>query len=47
MAAQIHIAGSTWTGVSRQLVNNSLTPTKSIAKAPTSRAAEQATAGSG
>jgi hypothetical protein len=31
------IAGSTWTRVSRQLVNTSLTPSKSIAKAPTAR----------
>ena len=35
MAAQIHIAGSTWIRVSRQLVNRSLTPAKSITKAPT------------
>ena len=38
MAAQIHIAGSTWIRVSRQLVNSSFTPSKSIAKAPTARA---------
>src|SRR6516164_4767662 len=35
MAAQIHIAGSTWIRVSRQLVNRSFTPAKSITKAPT------------
>src|SRR5436189_4327755 len=38
VAAQIHIAGSTWIRVSRQFVNSSFTPTKSIAKAPTARA---------
>ena len=38
MAAQIHIAGSTWIRVSRQLVSSSFTPSKSIAKAPTARA---------
>ena len=38
MAAQIHIAGSTWIRVSRQLVSSSFTPSKSIAKAPTAKA---------
>ena len=38
MAAQIHMAGRIWTRVSRQLVNRSLTPWKSMAKAPTTRA---------
>ena len=35
MAAQIHIAGSSWIRVSRQFVTRSLIPTKSMAKAPT------------
>ena len=38
MAAQIHIAGSTWIRVSRQLVNSSFTPSRSMATAPTARA---------
>ena len=38
MAAQIHIAGSTWIKVIRQFVNSSFTPSKSIANAPTARA---------
>ena len=33
-----HIAGRTWTTVSRQFENSSLTPSKSIAKAPTTNA---------
>ena len=35
MASQIHMAGRTWTRVSRQLVMMSLTPWKSMRKAPT------------
>ena len=38
MATQIHMAGRIWTSVKRQLVNRSLTPWKSMAKAPTTRA---------
>jgi len=38
MAAQIHMAGSTWIRVSRQLVSRSFTPMNSIAKPPTIRA---------
>ncbi len=38
MAAQIHMAGSTWIKVSRQLDRSSRRPWKSIARAPTARA---------
>jgi hypothetical protein len=37
MAAQMSMAGRTCTRVSRQLVNRSLTPWNSMAKAPTAR----------
>src|ERR1700753_3368813 len=38
MATQIHIAGSTWIRVSRQLANRSFTASYSMTKAPTTRA---------
>ena len=38
IATQIHMAGRIWIRVSRQLVTRSLTPWKSTAKAPTTRA---------
>ena len=38
MAAQIHIAGSTWISVSRQLENSSFTPSNRMMTAPTASA---------
>src|ERR1700733_10890836 len=38
MAAQIHMAGSTWIKVSRQLANRSFTASYSMTKAPNTRA---------
>ena len=47
MASQIHIAGSTWTRVSRQLVTSSFTPSNSITTAPALKRAERTAAGTG
>ena len=38
MAAQIHMAGSTWINVSRQLENSSFTPSNRMMTAPTASA---------